>query len=458
MTPLRVATLGFLLFLAVSRSQAQGIIKQVLDSGPTDKRINMVFLSEGYLSSQQDQYSNDVQRVLGGVIKTPPLNAYSNYFNAFSIFVASAEQGSDHPSSNIYRDTYFNSTYDSYGITRLITIPPNDHNGNYADGQGKVVQLLRQLMPEYDLVLLIVNDTQYGGSGGSTLIASVNSASAEIAIHEMGHTFAGLGDEYTSAYPGFPDTEEPNTTRETDPALIKWRDWILPGTPTPTPATTTYADLVGLFEGAHYHTTGWYRPQLDCKMNHLNVPFCAVCAETLVKTSYGLVRPIESSSPSTNDVIILSDSQPLTLEVTPMQPAFSSLDVQWFTNDVPVTGATSPSLIISAGDLAPGRTAVRVEVTDSTAIVRTDPFAILKDTRTWEVEAPARPALEVQRAQDRVILSWPSAFPDFVLESTTRLDPGTIWLPTAEVPTVVNDRFTVTNLVTGASSFYRLRK
>ena len=102
-------------------------------------------------------------------------------------------------------------------------------------------------------------------AGRFTAAATVNASSREIAVHEAGHTFSGLGDEYDSAYPGFPDTEEPNTTRETNPASIKWRDWILGGTPIPTPETSTYAAVVGLFEGAHYHDTGWHRPKLDCK-------------------------------------------------------------------------------------------------------------------------------------------------------------------------------------------------
>jgi len=157
-------------------------------------------------------------------------------------------------------NTYFNSSFDSYGIQRLITIPPNDRDANSADGQGRVNSLLATYMPQYDIVALIVNDTQYGGSGGFPLIASVNSSSPEIVIHELGHSFSGLGDEYDAANPGFPDTEEPNTTTQTNRALIKWTSWIVAATPVPTPETAGYASVVGLFEGAHYHTTGWYRP------------------------------------------------------------------------------------------------------------------------------------------------------------------------------------------------------
>ena len=103
------------------------------------------------------------------MLRTPPFDAYSNYFNAFTIFVASTEAGSDHPSRGVPKNTHFNSSYDSYGTARLITIPPNDRDNACANGRGKVDALLESLMPEYDLSVLVVNDTEYGGSasGGS---------------------------------------------------------------------------------------------------------------------------------------------------------------------------------------------------------------------------------------------------------------------------------------------------
>lgn len=248
--------LGLLLAICPGRSQT---FLTLLTNGPTAKRINIVFLAEGYTNNQVTKFTNDAKVILNQLLNTIPFSDYREYYNAFAIFVASAETGSDHPSTSTYRDTYFNSTYDSYGITRLVTIPPNDLNSNYADGQGKVNALLQQFMPEYDLPFLVVNDTQYGGSGGQVIIDSVNSSSPEVGVHELGHTFAQLGDEYSDVYPGYPDTEEPNTTRETNRTSIKWSSWILDSTPIPTPAISTYYSVVGLFEGAHYQTTGWYR-------------------------------------------------------------------------------------------------------------------------------------------------------------------------------------------------------
>ena len=163
-------------------SFAQSTIQEILNNGPTDKRINIVFLSEGYTSAQLPRYITDASNNLDSLLNTSPYSAYRTYFNAFVISTASIESGSDHPSSNVYRNTYFNSTYDGH----LITID--------AEGYRRVDSLLQLYCPEYDIVVMIVNDPLYGGSGGSLAIASVNSASAEIVLHELGHSFAKLGD------------------------------------------------------------------------------------------------------------------------------------------------------------------------------------------------------------------------------------------------------------------------
>ena len=100
--------------------------------------------------------------------------------------------------------------------------------------------------------------------------------SPEILTHETGHVLANLGDEYTNANPGFPLPAPRSRTRRSKPTrlLIKWNAWISTNTPIPTPPTSDYSSVVGLFQGAHYHPTNWYRPELDCVMSHLYVPFC----------------------------------------------------------------------------------------------------------------------------------------------------------------------------------------
>lgn len=315
---------------SVMQAASQPAFQQLLNHGSRDKRMNIVFLSEGYTTSDLSKFPADARKMLNYILQTPPYSEYTNYFNAYMISVASVESGSDHPSREIYRDTYFNSTFDTYGMDRLLTLP--------SDGYSKVVSLLQTFIPEYDLPIVIVNDTEYGGSGGMPLVASINQASGEVAVHEMGHTFANLGDEYGDAYPGYPDTEEPNTTRENRRDFIKWKSWILAATPLPTPQTSGYGAVVGLFEGAHYHATGWYRPKLNCKMRSLDQPFCEVCKETEVLALYKLVHPMESYSPTASSVSVTS---PVAFNLSPMAPSTHSLAIQWYFDGEAVVGSTT---------------------------------------------------------------------------------------------------------------------
>lgn len=275
--------------------------------------------------------------------------------------------------------------FDSYHIQRLITIPPNDRDGNYSDGQGKVDALLQALMPEYDVVVLIVNDTQYGGSGGAVLTTSVNSSSREIVVHESGHTFGGLTDEYSDPYPGWNPVEYPNATAQTDRALIKWTSWILGTTPLPTPGTSPYTSLVGSFLGAEYQASGWYRPKYDCKMNHLSIPFCEICSEQLVKSVYGSVRSIDTRTPASTNVSVTS-TQALSFSVTPLQPATHALSVQWFTNGTAVSAATNATFTLLPRLLSTGTNLVRAEIRDATTLVRDDPANALSNSVTWRVD------------------------------------------------------------------------
>src|ERR1019366_296720 len=182
--------------------------------------------------------------------------------------------------------------------------------------------------PNCQLQVLLVNDPTPGGSDGfsKTAIASTAVLFNEmppfppgILTHETGHVLANLGDEYSTPYPGFPDTEEPNTTRQTNRALIKWNAWISTNAPIPTP-NSVGDGVVGLFQGAHYHTTGWYRPELNCVMGSLGVPFCAVCSEALVLSIYQRVRPVDGFSPASTNLSV-TNTQPVAFSLALLQPA-----------------------------------------------------------------------------------------------------------------------------------------
>lgn len=378
--PLLCRVASALLLSASVTSQAQSSVT-MLANGPATNRLNIAFLSEGYTSNQLGQFMADATNAMNVLLGFPPYSEYRGYCNVTAIKVASSQSGSDHPTSSLYKDTYFNSSYDSLSDL-LITIPPNEFDANPAHGQGKVDALLSTYMPRCNLPVVLVNDPTFGGSDGfdKTALTYVGANISQVLPHETGHVLANLGDEYTGAYPGFPDTEEWNTTTNT--VSIKWNAWIPPGTPIPTPPTGLYANTVGLFQGAHYHTAGWYRPQLNCCMGNFASPFCAVCSEALVLAIYGHVRPIDSCLPAITN-LNLTNSQAQVFGVALLQPTTHNLTVQWTTNGIAVPSATNTVFSLLPATLPNGTNLLRVVAHDGTSLVLNDPTNLLTQTITW---------------------------------------------------------------------------
>ncbi len=313
---------------ALLGASAQPSMHTILSNGPVSNRLNIVVLSEGYTTNQLVRFLVDSTNAVNGLLSHQPYQEYRNYVNAFAISVASNQSGSDHPTYPLYRDTYFNSTYDPVS-DRLITIPTN------ITGQGKIDAFLQSFMPKYHLPILLVNDPAYGGSDGfdKTAIASIGDSSFEILTHETGHA----GD---------------------------------------------YGSIVGVFNGAHYHTTNWYRSKLECAMNHFGVPFCEVCSEALVLGIYQRVRPVDAFVPASTNLSI-SSTQAITFNVSLLQPSTHNLSVQWFTNGIAVTGATNGSFTLFPETLGSGNHAISSVVRDETTLVRTDPNNLLAQIVKW---------------------------------------------------------------------------
>jgi len=371
---------------------SQGTLTQIPNNGPNDKRINFVILSEGYTISQKYDFNIDAVNLLNYILNKSPYDQYNNYFNAYTIFVSSTDSGSDHPSGEIFVDTYFNSTYDSYGIKRLITIPPNNYDSNYDHGIGKVYDLLQNHLPDYDLIMLIVNDSEYGGSGGNVAITSINSSSFEIMVHELGHSFAKLADEYETPYPSWTPREFPNSTKETHRELIKWNHWILDDTPIPTPELWDYNNVVGLFEGSQYQKYGWYRPRLNCRMRTLNYPFCEVCKEHHIKSIYQIISPIEDYFPN-NDVPIIVTENIVDFFIYPMTPSSHDLIIQWIINQDTLWNEKSFTLNLNIENLQIGQNIVEAIIIDTTNIVLDATIQpLLRDSVNWFVNLSTYPA------------------------------------------------------------------
>ena len=366
------------------------VFSTIITNGPATNRVNLVFFSEGYTNGQLAKFLADVTNATSAFFNVEPYAEYSNYFNVFAIFTNSVHAGSTHLAYSSYVSGYtsFNSSYDS--SDRIITIPPNPSDANSSHGQGKINALLQTYLPatNHDLPALLVNDPVPGGSDnyGGTAISSVPHVSY-ILVHESGHLLGRLGDEYSTAYPGYPTNDiEPNTTRKTNFSQVKWNAWISTNTPLPTPPTIDYQYTVGLFEGAHYFTTDWYRPYFDCCMRSFGyADFCPVCQEALVLAIYGKARPLGGYSPATNSFTNTSP-QMLNFSVNLLKPATHALNVQWRTNNVTVGGATGTNFSILPLQLGNGTNKVEADIRDATGLVRTDSKYVLKQTNSWTVK------------------------------------------------------------------------
>ncbi|MFL6335173.1 MAG: M64 family metallopeptidase [Pyrinomonadaceae bacterium] len=361
--------------LGAARAAAAEPVQTIVNNGDPANRVDIVILGDGYTASEMSKYQADIQQFVQLMFQQEPLHEYQRFFNVHRIDVVSAESGSDHPENNTFRNTAFDSAYNCAGIQRLIC----------ADTSKAAAVASNSLAPaQIDLIILIVNDPVYGGSGGSIAIASTSTAAVELVLHESGHTFGLLADEYTDSPPTCSNTFEPseaNVTRQAARANIKWNAWIDPATPLPTTSQDPLG-LVGLYQGARYCTQGLYRPTFDSKMRTLGVPYEKVNSEQLVRRIYNIVSPVDSFAPA-NTTLSLTTAQSQTFGVTTPSPLTHALAVSWTVDGQPA--GTSASLSVGAGALSAGAHTVEATVRDQTAFVRTDPEQLLFERVRWNL-------------------------------------------------------------------------
>lgn len=275
---------------------------EIVDHGPPSSRWNLVLLGDGYRAAELPRYAADARRVVTAVFRAAPFDALSPAINVYRVDVISTDSGADTPAAcggpGVRARAYLDASFCGDGqVDRLLVVDT-----------GTALSVAGDQVPQWNAVLVLVNSTVYGGSGGAVAVFSMAAGAEEIALHELGHSPFGLADEY-EYYRGCASGEtdrnhhphlepaEPNVTIDDDRARIKWRDLVAATTPVPTtvnkdctrcdprtaPPASVPADAVGAFEGAHYHHCGAYRPQFDCRMRALGLPFCAVCQRRIRK-------------------------------------------------------------------------------------------------------------------------------------------------------------------------------
>lgn len=353
-------------------------VETVVNNGPAENRVDIAVMGDGYTAAQMEKYRADVQKFVQAVFAEEPYAEYRRFFNVHRIDVTSAQTGADHPERGHFVDTALDATYNCAGTQRLICI-----------NHGKVLNVLQSsLAPaQYDIMLVLVNDEEYGGSGGSIATASTHALAVEIVLHELGHSFGLLADEYGGATcgGGGPDPW-PNITRATARAAIKWNYWIDPATPVPT--FSMAPGVPGLYEGALYCENGYYRPTFDSKMRTLTRPFEQINTEQLVRRVYHVVSPLDSASPSAAS-LELPRGRTQAFSVTAPAPQTHALEVSWFVDGQPQAGGAAYTL--DTASLAVGDHFVEALVRDTTAFVRSDPEQLLSETRRWDVTVTATP-------------------------------------------------------------------
>jgi hypothetical protein len=302
---------------------AGGLLKLHAAGDPATK-LDFLILGDGYTSTERAKFERDAKRLVGILFATSPFKERQQDINVWGLCPASADSGISRPSQGIHKRTPVGATYDAFDSERYVLTFDNRAFRDIAANAP------------YEAVEILVNSQTYGGGGIYGLYSTVAADSLwapYIFVHEFGHHLAGLADEYyTSDVAYLPSAErvepwEPNVTALLDPAALKWKDLVTPGTPVPTPwpkaefeaysrstqerrrqiraanrpesdmdalfteelehetallGRGPYAGKVGAFEGANYEARGQYRPQSDCIMfTRDKVPFCAVCRRAI---------------------------------------------------------------------------------------------------------------------------------------------------------------------------------
>ena len=303
----------------------QGKVVSFQEHGPAAGKVDIVLIAEGYTAAQEAKFEADAKRLLESLFREEPFRSQRASFNVRGVFAPSAESGAHRARGGVHRRTRTSTEYNIFDSERYMLTLDN-----------RSLRDLASAAP-YEFLAVLVNDAQYGGGGihNSHATVAVDSDFAEyVFVHEFAHHFAALADEYYTSDVAYqtgavvkPEPWERNITALHEPAALKWRELLAPGTPVPTPwakaeyeahsqrvqeqrqalvernapeaeydrlfaaqrdweqaffRNERFAGSVGAFEGAGYETTGLYRPELDCIMFSRNpVGFCDVCRKAL---------------------------------------------------------------------------------------------------------------------------------------------------------------------------------
>lgn len=278
--------------------QDNGFHRQCIwGGGPLEQAIDIVILSEGYTAAQEDKFFADAARARDALLSHEPFASRRDAFSIRAVFAPSQAEGPSIPHQGQWNNTLADSHFDTFYSERYLT----------TSAQQKVYDALGTVPFEH--IIVLVNTPVYGGGGifnSLTIMGSDHPTFRQVLVHEFGHAFGGLGDEYfygdqvETMYPADTEPWEPNLTTLKDFAS-KWQDMLPEGTPVPTPVDSLEMQDVrkiwdsfspqqkallnqklGVYEGAGYQPHGVYRPVQECRMKINECEdFCPVCTRAL---------------------------------------------------------------------------------------------------------------------------------------------------------------------------------
>lgn len=382
-------------------------------------RVDILVLGDGYTAAEQALFNSDAESLRVAMFDYVPYKQYANMVNWTTTFNASAQSGSDHPpyqagctTSSCCADTAAQSDPKAAGAGTFVNTA---FDGKFCTSQihrlvtinSSKIYAAAAAFPGWDQLVVLLNDSVYGGSGGSIAVTTTNVNAKLIVIHEYGHTFHDLADEYTSAYPGYPACSdispssncEANVTNQTNPSMIKWRSWFTPSIAIPTPGGTAG---IGLFEGARYQTSGVYRPQNSCGMRSLGAQFCSICSQAYVlklyrggwgtpSTGIDLIEP-GTEVPLASSTVNYSQGSTVNFSATVLRPTPDTVSMQWYLDGLAVGGATNPNFDFQQLTASPSTRTLELRVTDNSTLVKAEMAGSdMVHSRTWTIQVTPTP-------------------------------------------------------------------
>ena len=367
---------GWALLLGAAASGQQPIVTTVLSNGPSADRYDMVILGDGYVASEQNTFNTDVSTFLTGLFQKQPYATFASYFNVHTVFRASAQSGATHPAATppIIRNTAYGSAYNTGGTPRCL----------YITNTSLALQDAALAPANESRVIVIVNDSRYGGCAGQFAVSYNGTSMVETHSHEFGHALGLLADEYDYPQGHYSGSEPDEVNITADGIGQKWSHWW--GT-----------EGVSAFEGAGYHATGLWRPRTNCLMRNLGAANCAVCREQLARQLNARTNVIGSPSPASSTVTILQPAAQLFWFQNAVPPANGPV-ITWRLDGQVLPGQTSPAYFLQSGTLNPGTHTLSVTVEDPTGLVRSDPSGTMTDVHNWTVVIQDPNSVDLQLA------------------------------------------------------------